>query len=143
MQGVGRNAQLVSDVLACGTRQIHPPQGLGAVVRESIDEPYKAVADLPLIGVRRRGLVLESLGARGTGGEVGDTVAQDAVEPGVQALVVLHLVNRPRSPREGILQDLVGQMRIPHSSTHERAKALNIVSQVFKARMSDGVRHVG
>ncbi len=143
MQGVGRNAQLVSDVLTRCARQIYPAQGVSAVMREPIDEPSEAVADVLLIGLRRGGVVLKSFGARRTGGEVSDTVAQDAVEPGVQALVVEHLVNRTCGPCERILQHLVGQMRVTHPSTHKRPEALDIVSQVFEARMNISLRHGG
>lgn len=56
-------------------------------------------------------------------------MSDDPVEPGVDALGVLELVEVTGRPQERILEDVIDRMRIRHPASDEGAKAIQVGQQ--------------
>lgn len=122
------------------TGQIDGANRLGLVRRKTIDERDQAAADLGLIlsgGNRFAVQRLRSPRLRA----ITDRMADNAVEPGLDAFRVLKLVEVPGGPQQGVLEDVVGSVWISYPPADEGSEAIQIGQQTCLRLLLGWRRH--
>ncbi len=128
MDGVDRHAIRLGQRIRVATFEIDGTDRIGLIRWQAVDQRQEALADLVLLRRRRSGLDLQRLHVP-YAGPIEDRMADDAVEPGVDALGILELVEVTGRPQECILEDVVDRMRIRHPAPDEGAEAVQISQQ--------------
>lgn len=105
--------------------QIDRADRFGLIRREAIDERNQAAADLGLIRRGGHRIGFQRL-RRPRSGAITDRVADDAVEPGVDAFRVRKLVEVPGGSQQGILEDVVNGVWIGHPPADEGPETFQI-----------------
>ena len=128
MDGVDRHASRLGQRIRVAARQIDGANCLGLIRWQVFDERQEAVANLMLIRHRRGWLCLQQLGLS-CAITIEDHRADDAVEPGVDTLGVVQLVEVRGPTQQRILKDVIDGMRIRNPAPDEGAKAIQIGQQ--------------
>lgn len=132
VEGVRGNAEIRRHRFARSAIEVYPAQRLGMLLRKPFHELVKTLTHVVLVVDRCYRILVQHLGVYLGSTKVGDSVAQDAVEPRIQTFVILELVDGPGSARKGALKNLISQMGIAHPPTDEGPEAFEIVCQVLQ-----------
>lgn len=128
MDGVDLHPGSTSRLRRIPTRQIHGAYRVRLVRGQAIDKRDEAATHIRLVRRGGYGISIQRMGSPRPG-SIADRVTDNAIEPGIDAIGVLELLQMPGGPQQGILEDVIHGVLIGYPTADEGSETVQIGRQ--------------